>query len=69
MKLFGSTQGKITKTENGVNVPYLEITEVVLMHCDIANNNYQRNSRLLYAFVPNNFLVSYQIFHLKILQS
>ena len=29
MKLFGSIQGKITKTENGVNVPYLEITEVV----------------------------------------
>ena len=52
MKLFGSIQGKITKTENGVNVPYLEITEVVLMHCNIVNNNYKRNSRLLYTFVP-----------------
>ena len=55
MKLFGSTQGKITKTENGVNVPYLEITEVVLMHCNFVNNNYQRNSRLLYTFVPDKF--------------
>ena len=30
MKLLGSTESKITKDENGENVPYLEITEVVL---------------------------------------
>ena len=31
----------------------MEITKVVLVICDIVNNNYQRNSRVLYTFVPN----------------
>ena len=34
-------------------MPYLEITEVVLVHCNIVNNYYQQNSRVLYTFVPN----------------
>ena len=34
-------------------MPYLEIAEVVLVHSDIVNNDYQQDSRLLYAFVPN----------------
>ena len=38
IKLLGSIKNKITKDENGENVPHLEITEVVLVHCDIANN-------------------------------
>ena len=53
MKLLGSTKSKITKDENGENVSYLEITEVVLIHCNVANNNYQQNSRVLCTFVPN----------------
>ena len=53
MKLLGSTENKITKDKNGENVPHLEIAEVVLVHCDIVNNNYQQDSRVLYAFVPN----------------
>ena len=53
MKLFGSTKSKITKNENGENAPNLEIAEVVLVHCNIANNNYQQKSRVLYAFVHN----------------
>ena len=53
MKLLGSTKNKITKDKNGENVPHLEITEVVLVHCNIVNNNYQQDSRILYAFVPN----------------
>ena len=40
MKLLGSTKSKITKEENGKNVLHLEITEVVLIHCNIVNNNY-----------------------------
>ena len=52
-KLLGSTKNKITKDENGENVPHLEITEVVLVHCNIANNDYQQDSRVLYTFVPN----------------
>ena len=53
MKLLGSTKSKITKNENGENVPHLEITEVVLMHCNIVNNEYQQDSRVLYTFAPN----------------
>ena len=41
------------KKNNGKNVPYLEITEVVLVHCNIVNNDYQQDSRVLYTFVPN----------------
>ena len=53
MKLPGSTENKITKDKNGENVPHLEITEVVLVHCDIVNNDYQQDSRVLYTFVPS----------------
>ena len=53
MKLLGSTKNKITKDKNGENLPYLEITKVVLFHCNIVNNNYQQDSRVLYTFVLN----------------
>ena len=48
MKLLGSTKSKITKDENGENVSYLEITELVLIQCNVVNNSYQQNSRVLY---------------------
>ena len=54
MKLLGSTRSKISKDKDGENVSQLEITEVVLIHCNIVNNHFQRNSRVLYTFVPNN---------------
>ena len=53
MKLLGSTENKITKDKNGGNVPPLQITEVVLVHCNIVNNDYQQDSRVLYTIVPN----------------
>ena len=53
MKLLGSTKNKITKDINGESVPHLEITEVILVHCNIVNNDYQQDSRVLYTFVPN----------------
>ena len=53
MKLLENTENKITNDKNGKNVPHLEITEVVLVHCDIANNDYQQDSRVLYTFAPN----------------
>ena len=53
MKLLGSTENKITKYKNGENVPHLKITEVVLVHCNSVNNDYQQGSRVLYTFVPN----------------
>ena len=45
MKLLWSTKDKVTKNENGKNLPRLEITEVVLINCNIANNDYQQDSR------------------------
>ena len=53
MKLLGSTKSKITKDKNGENIPYLETTEVVLIHLNVVNNSYQQNSGVLYTFVPN----------------
>ena len=44
MKLLGSTKSKIDKDKNGQNVPQLEIIEVVLVHCNMANNDYHQDS-------------------------
>ena len=52
MELLGSTTYKITKDKSGENVSHLEIIEVVLVHCNIVNNDYQQDSRVLYMFVP-----------------
>ena len=69
MKLLGSTKSKITKDENGENVPYLEILEVVLIHCNvilllIVINKTQESCINLFLI---NLSVSYKIFHPKIL--
>ena len=53
MKLLGSTEYKITKDKNGENLSHVEITEVVLVHFNIVNNDYQQDARVLYIFVPN----------------
>ena len=58
MKLLGSTEDKITKNKDGQNIPHLKITEVVLVHCDIVNNDYQQDSRVFQI----NRLVAYQKF-------
>ena len=47
MKLLGSTGSKITEDTNGENAPHLEIVELVLIHCNIVNNN----SRILLIIV------------------
>ena len=43
MELLGSTKSKITKGENIENVPHLEITDLVLVHWNIVNNDYQQD--------------------------
>ena len=48
IKLPGSDENKTNKDKNGKNVPHIEITEVVLVNCNIVNNAYQQGSRLLY---------------------
>ena len=53
MTLLGSTKNKRTEDKNGENMPHLEIMEVVLVHCNIVNNDYQQDSRELCMFVSN----------------
>ena len=53
MKLLGSTKNEIANDKNGENILHLQITEVVFVYCNIVNNDYQQDSRLLYTFVPN----------------
>ena len=67
MKLLGSTKSKITKDENSGNMPH-----IVLVHCNIVNNDYQHYSSVLYTFDPNKSLgqlldISWELYH-KILQ-
>ena len=59
MKLLGSTKSKINKDKNGENMPHLEITEVALIHCNIVNNDYNQDSRVLYTLFLINHLVNY----------
>ena len=53
MKLLESTKIKIIKDENGEDMPYLEITEILLIYYNIDNNGYQQDSTVSYKFVPN----------------
>ena len=53
MKLLGSTENEITKEKNSENASHLEITEVVLVHCNIVNKDYQQDSGVFHTFVPN----------------
>ena len=52
-KLLQSTENKITNDKNGEDVPHFEITDVVLVHCNVVNNFFQQDSRILYTFVQN----------------
>ena len=53
IKLAGSSENKIAKDKNGENVPQLEVTEVVLVHCTLVNNVCQHDPWGLYTFTPN----------------
>ena len=53
MKLLGSTRKEVDKDKDGEDVPKLESVEVVLVHCNLVNNNYQQASKVLFTFVPN----------------
>ena len=57
-KLLESTENKIAKDKNGENVPHLEITGAILVHCNIVNDDYQQDSRVLYTFVSNKLFGS-----------
>ena len=64
MKLLGSTVRKKNKNKNGENVSHLEVVELVLVHCNRVNNDYQQDSRILFTFVPNK---AFSKFHQQIM--
>ena len=53
MKLLESTKENDNPDKDGEDVPKLEPIEVVLIHCNLVNNNYQQASKVLFTFVPN----------------
>ena len=53
MQLFGSSKNVIDQDKDGELVSKLEVVEVVLVHCNLVNNNYQQASKVLFTFVPN----------------
>ena len=53
MKLLGNRKKVVDKDKNGENVPKIESVEVVLVHCNLVKNDYQRTSKVLSTFVPN----------------
>ena len=57
MQLLGSSKKVIENNKDGEIVPRLEIAEVLLVHCNLVNNNYQKASKVLFTFVPNKQFV------------
>ena len=53
MELFVSIKKVIEKTKNVENIPSLKLVEVVLVKCNLVDNQYQRKSKILYTFTPN----------------
>ena len=53
MELLGSAKNRTTRDNNRENVSYSEIIEIVLVHCNIVNNDYQQDTRVLHIFVLN----------------
>ena len=54
MRLSGGSTKDIDQNKDGEIVPKLESVEVVLVHCNLVNNNYQQASKVSFTFEPNN---------------
>ena len=54
MKLLGSSKEYLDQDKDGEDVPKLESVEVILVHCNLVNNNYQQAPRVLFTYVPKN---------------
>ena len=53
MKVLASTKKDVDQDKDGEDVPKLESVKVVLVQCNLVNNNYQQTSKVLFTFVPN----------------
>ena len=50
MKLLGSTKKDVDQDKDGENIPKLESIKIVLVHCNLVNNSFQR---ALFTFLSN----------------
>ena len=57
MKLFDSTKKLIDKIKNGEYVQSVAVVEVVLVQCNLADNQYQEKFEALYNFNLINLLL------------
>ena len=72
MKLFSSTKNLIDKTKSRANVPNPEVAEVVLVQCNLVDNQYQQKAVVLYSFTPNEyyaFLFNVELSNLVLLKT
>ena len=72
MKLFGNTKRLIGKTKNGENLPSLEIVELILVQCNLVDNQYQQKSEVFYTFTPNKsyaYLLNFEPSNLELLKT
>ena len=53
MKLLRSTKNDVDQNKDEENVPKFESVEIVLVHCNLVNNNYQQTSKVLFTFSPH----------------
>ena len=53
MKLLGSTKKDVDQDKDGENMSKLGSVEVILVHCNLLNNNYKQASKVLFTFLPN----------------
>ena len=53
MRLIGSAKKDKDQDKDEEDVPRLESAEVVLVHYNLVNNNYQQASKVIFTFVPN----------------
>ena len=66
MKLLWSEEKKIAKNKNSENVSHLEITEVVLVYCNLANDTYWHDSRIVHTLIDISYLDNYWRFQQQI---
>ena len=57
IKLFGSTKKLIDKTKNGEKILRFEVVEVVLVQCNLVDNQYRQKSEVLHTFTPINLML------------
>ena len=57
IKLFGSTKKLIDKTKNGEKILRFEVVEVLLVQCNLIDNQYRQKSEVLHTFTPINLML------------